>query len=200
MDQTCSSPESPCVHNPTTDPEHCEYGPPCEGDGADVCTLGTPHASQVDRPEVALAAYGRGHHATPLGCFGRDYYCTTGPEGMNWPEACAEGKRCGPVAPLGHPQRVACERVFLGADCPVWRGECTAPIEPPRTCPITFDILIGDDPHFMNRACPAPVGNHVERPIVYWARGEGRGKIFACAQNPDGTLIACTNRPKRIDQ
>jgi len=27
--QTCSTPDAPCVHNPTSDPNHCEFAPPC---------------------------------------------------------------------------------------------------------------------------------------------------------------------------
>jgi hypothetical protein len=45
---------------------------------------------------------------------GENYYCQPG----LWPEACAEGRRGGPVAPDGHPRRVACEKQFLQLDCP----------------------------------------------------------------------------------
>ena len=42
------------------------------------------------------------------------YYCQPG----LWPERCAEGRRDGPVAPDGHPGRVACEKQFLQLRCP----------------------------------------------------------------------------------
>jgi hypothetical protein len=155
----------------------------CEED----CRLGTPHASEVARAQVKVKPYGRGAQATPFGCFGKDYYCS---EEMDWPAACTLQRSCGPVAPDGHPQRVACERIFLGTDCPVWKGECTDPITG-ASCPITFDILIGDDPHPMNKTCPAPTGNH---------RAEGRGKVWACAVDEDGKLVTCSTRPLKVDQ
>jgi len=55
--------------------------------------------------------------ASPTGRFGREYYCTAE---MNWPEACAAGRAEGPVAPDGHPQRMACEAQFMEQPCPMF--------------------------------------------------------------------------------
>jgi hypothetical protein len=88
------------------------------------CPLGTPTAQAMiaagKRAEVRPSQEGRrAFGATPWGCFGKEYYCQPG----LWPEACAEGRTCGPVAPDGHPKRVACERQFLELDCPQFTGE-----------------------------------------------------------------------------
>jgi hypothetical protein len=47
------------------------------------------------------------------------YYCQDG----LWPARCAEGRRDGPVAPPGHPQRSACESQFLGQPCATFTYE-----------------------------------------------------------------------------
>jgi hypothetical protein len=186
-----------CYHKPPgEDWQWIDCPEPPDPPDPGTCPLGTPHASRVPRAQVKLAGYGRGFQATPFGCFGRDYYCS---EAMNWPEACADARSCGPVAPDGHPQREVCEQAFLGTECPVWWGECTPPITG-ASCPITFDVLIGDDPHRMNETCPDPHPNHQENPEVFWGRPEGRGKVWACAVMPDGSVVACTETPKRVDQ
>jgi len=62
----------------------------------------------------------RGMGATPRGQFGRAYYCQ--PE-VAWPEACEAGRSFGPVAPDGHPKRVAWEAHFMGQRCATFSFE-----------------------------------------------------------------------------
>jgi hypothetical protein len=156
------------------------------------CTLGTPPATEVPGATFNVKAHGRGLTTTPLGRFGKAYYCT--PE-ADWPEACADGRDFGPVAREGHPQRRACEIAFVGSQCPRWKGECTGT---GNQCPITFDTLIGDNPHPMNAnaGCPDPHPNHQENPEVFWGRPAGKGWVFAC--NHDFTV--CGKFKNLVDQ
>jgi hypothetical protein len=97
----------------------CQEPPPA-GD----CPWGTPTArslvAQGVRVEVRPKREGRrGIGATPTARFGTEYYCQ---EGL-WPEACAAGRRYGPVTPDGHPDRIACEKQFLELDCAHFTNE-----------------------------------------------------------------------------
>lgn len=62
----------------------------------------------------------RGFGATPRAAFGKAWYCT--PE-VAWPEACAAGRRFGPIAPDGHPKRAEWEAIFLGQPCATFSFE-----------------------------------------------------------------------------
>lgn len=154
------------------------------------CTLGTPTAlallqagQRVDiRPEI----HGANVSATPRGEFGSDYYCQ--PE-MGWPEACASMKHFGPVAPDGHPQRMACEAVFLGQPCPTF-SMATCGSSAPGACPVTFDpfyVVDGiNQNHPVNVAAGCngadwqKVGGHVVEGMFWLATAHGRGTIKAC--------------------
>jgi hypothetical protein len=155
------------------------------------CGLGTPTATEAAarglRPTFKVRLYGRGLTTTPFACFGGEYCANAG-----W----TDGRTCCAVAPDGHPQKRACEIQFAGAQCPRWYGDCTG-IGPPE-CPITFDTLIGNDPHPMNAnaQCPNPYPNHQERPEVFWGRPEGKGWVFAC--NHDFTV--CGRYNQIVDQ
>ncbi|KKN07292.1 hypothetical protein LCGC14_1068650 [marine sediment metagenome] len=115
--QTCSTVEQPCWHNPTTNSKHCEEAPACESPPSGECTFGTPKASEAMNPEYKIQRQSRMIvTGTPIATFGEDYYCQLG----LWPEACAKGRTRGPVAPDGHPQRLACEQQFNEQPCPTY--------------------------------------------------------------------------------
>ena len=83
-----------------------------------ACKLGTPKASEAVNPQYKIQRQSRMIvTGTPIADFGPEYYCT---EEMNWPEACAAGQVRGPVAPDGHPQRLACEQHFNEQPCPTY--------------------------------------------------------------------------------
>jgi len=118
-------------------------GPNSCGPQPTDCRLGTPTAQQAKirgmNPEITVdrVAGRKVISATPKATFGAAYYCT--PQ-MNWAEACAAGRTRGPVAPNGHPQRLACEQHFLQECGPIFQeAECTAP---PEHCPIGFDPFV----------------------------------------------------------
>jgi len=152
------------------------------------------------RVDVKPELQGANVSATPRGEFGVDYYCQ--PD-MNWPEACAAMKSFGPVAPDGHPQRMACEAQFLGQPCPTFSmGTCG---DTPEYCPVTFDpfyVIGGENQnHPVNVAAGCDgadwekVGGHVVRGMFWLATAHGRGTIKAC--NKGGTV--CTESRFEVD-
>lgn len=161
--------------------------PPPQG-----CSLPTPTATEALaqglRPRFKTKTYGRGLETTPFASFGVDYCREAG-----W----TDGRGACSVTPPGHPQQRACEAHFIGAPCPTWNGVCAEPATP-KTCPITFDTLIGDDPHPINAAagCPSPHPNHQQTPEVFWARPEGRGWVSVC----DATGNVCSRYGQIVDQ
>jgi hypothetical protein len=113
---------------------------------------------------------------------------------MNWPEACAEGRSFGPVAPDGHADRITCEAVFLEAPCPTFSMErCTGA---GAQCPITFDpfIVIDDEnqlhPRNVAAGCSTEYekdeGGHVLKGSFWWATAHGKGHIRV--ENADGSV------------
>lgn len=177
----------------------------------DECTLGTPTAREalaqgkkptlvVQRTVAGSQRQARGMElrepkgkwisATPYACFGRAYYCSIG-----WAEACAEGKNCGPVAPEGNPQRLACEQRFLEAPCPTFTMDhCTGTGD---QCPITWDpyIVIGGvnqfHPENVRAGCREskivrdPAGNLI---LGEWWKATAHGKGFLKACNGDRSV------------
>ena len=239
-DVTCSTPARPVKHWPPTEecPEltvACENplpqpqckaedecncwrglvriqcpGPPPIGD----CTLGTPTArslfDQGKRVEIRPKKEGaKGMSATPLGEFGPAYYCQ---EGL-WPEACAAGRTFGPVAPDGHPNRVACEQVFLEECGPVLsQAVCLSPV---GDCPITFDPFIvinglnQNHPRNVRQGCGTQLEDHaswkkeliagglkVVEGAMPWSTAHGNGRVKAC----NGDASVCTVSTFVIDQ
>ena len=203
--QTCGE----CLHQPPGEecpvlaPE-CPEAPPDPGPGPGPepppgeCKLETPPAHQVPNATIRVKREGRFNiGATPFGRFGKDYYCSAE---MNWPEACAEGKIQGPVAPDGHPQRVACEQVFLGACGPTFSmATCTGT---GAQCPLTFDPFFVVDgvnqnhPRNVEAGCggkftddPSWVkqGGHIVEGNFWLASAHGKGYVKAC----DSTGTAC---------
>jgi len=183
------------VPSPTPSPEPTPTPP-------GVCTLGTPHITGVVRGEIQVKKEGRMNvSATPRGQFGRAYYCS---EDMNWPEACAEGRVFGPVAPDGHPQRVACEQHFLGACGPHWTmAVCTGS---GNQCPITFDpfyvidgvnqnhprnVASGCGEQFKDHPSWAKQDGHIVAGNFWIASAHGKGYVKAC--DATGTICGVSN-------
>jgi hypothetical protein len=142
--------------------------------------------------EVRPERHGANVSATPFGAFGRiivngqSYYCL--PE-IGWPEACAAGRLNGPVAPEGHPQRLACEQKFLGGCGPKFsEAECLT-----NDCPITFDpfyVING-----VNQNHPANViagCNGADWQKTSWG-AVYKGSFWMATAHGKGTIKACTN-------
>lgn len=163
------------------------------------CTLGTPTATELfaqgRRVEIQPKKEGRASvSATPTAAFGREYYCTAE---MNWPEACAAGRNFGPVAPDGHPERLACERQFLQQNCPTFvMAEC---VGTGNWCPITFDpwYVIGgvnqNHPRNVEAGCNGAdwvrdEGGGIVQGMFWLATAHGKGYIQACNKGK----VVCT--------
>lgn len=165
------------------------------------CTLGTPFYKQATAPQWGISPYGRGFQFTPKARFGKDYYCS---KEMNWPEACAAGRSEGPVAPDGHPQRLACERQFTGSTaCPLAKmRKCTGS---GAQCPITFDAWVWDAnlgkevPHNINRVAGCTEEEMLPQNGTQvrgqWLQPSGKGTFAVCFE--DGQT--CSVSPE-IDQ
>jgi hypothetical protein len=131
---------------------------------------------------------------------GTKYYCQPG----LWPERCAGGQPGGPVAPDGHPKRVACERQFLQLDCPEFSYQSNTHM--------SFDpfYVINDvnQNHPRNvRVCGQQTGlepdyedhpswkrddrGYIKRGQWSIAMAAGNGKV--CAEAKDGVAKACVN-------
>lgn len=180
------------------------------------CTLGTPTAREMaaagKRPTIKVQRTvagaglepqaGKWISGTPVACFGRDYYCQ--PD-MDWPEACAGPPCPGPVAPEGHPQRVACEAQFLEQPCPTFaQDHCTGS---GTQCPISWDTYIVIDG--VNQLHPDNVkagcleSTYVKDPdgrllTGQWWKATAHGKGYLKACNFDGS--ACGTSTFEIDQ
>lgn len=166
-----------------------------------ACPLNTPTASwlkaQGARVEVRPEIHGATVSATPLAAFGNDYYCQ--PE-VNWPEACAEGRTFGPVAPEGHPNRLECEQQFLEQCGPVFSmAVCTGT---PDQCPVTFDpfYVIGgvnqNHPSNVAAGCGGQFTDH-ESWVVVPGNGVVEGAMWASIAHGKGHIKAC-NGPKTV--
>ena len=220
--QTCSSVDSPCKHNPTSDPNHCELAPDCPTEpipeppeptpepppSTGECKLGTLPATQVAQATIKVQKSGaKNVSGTPFGRFGKEYYCSAE---MNWPEACASGKIQGPVAPDGHPQRLACEKVFLGQNCPTFSmAQCTGT---GAQCPITFDPFYVQGGVNQNHPANVAAGcggqftddpswvkdndGHIISGQFWMSMPSGKGYIKAC----DSTGTVCGVSNYEIDQ
>jgi hypothetical protein len=165
--------------------------PPPVGD----CPWGTPTAqamqAQGKRVEIRPKREGRkGMGATPLGAFGREYYCQDG----LWPEACQAGRSFGPVAPDGHPDRVACEKQFLELDCPYfsYRSQEHMSFDPW----IALNGVNQNHPRNVAQGCgtqfqdhPSVIKDSNGRPQAgqwSWATAHGNGQVCAEAKNRAG--------------
>lgn len=172
-------------------------------------------AARGKRVEVAPRREGRkAWGATPLGwdwpeVNGQPYYCQRG----LWPERCREGRNDGPVAPDGHPYRVACERQFLQLDCPYFTlesdehmsydpyvcinesGLVVEDLSPeacvnqnhPRNVEVCGQTKFGGDPSWVKE-------EHLGHLYVVagewsWATAHGNGKV--CASAKDGVAKKC---------
>lgn len=179
----------------------CPEPPPPVGE----CNLGTPTArsmfAQGKRVQVRPDMHGANISATPQAQFGQEYYCT---QEMNWPEACAAGRVFGPVAPDGHPQRMACEAQFLEQPCPTFQmAECKGT---PQQCPVSFDpyyVINGVNQNHPNNVAAGcngddwvtQPGGGVLRGMFWTASAHGRGTIRACSKDE----VVCTTSSFIVD-
>jgi hypothetical protein len=181
---------------PVTPPTTLPPSPPVEQPAEAACTLGTPHWSQASHPHFRIYVDGGGFGATALADFGADYYCRIG-----WTAACNEGRRTGPVAPDGHPQRVACERAFMGVRCPRFlHSKCSGTGD---QCPLTFDPYVFD--HALGREVPFPPNVAADCPMdpqdssdvrAYKVWVSGKGKFKVCMGAREGYETPCTEGPE----
>jgi hypothetical protein len=172
-----------------------------------TCPFRTPSAAEMVaqglKVEIRPKKEGRkAFGSTPLGEFGRfmvdgkPYYCQ---EGL-WPEACAAGRQIGPVAPDGHPDRVACEQVFLQLKCSYlsvvsdehmsmdpWISLNGVNQNHPRNVARGCGSQLEDDPSWVKE----PHNGHlyVVAGEIDWATVHGNGKV--CASAKDGVGKKC---------
>jgi hypothetical protein len=127
---------------------------------------------------------------------GEPYYCQ---EGL-WPEACAAGRRGGPPAPDGHPNRVACEKQFLELDCPYMSFESEQHMSYDPW--VSINGVNQNHPRNVLHGCGRQFEDHpswVKEPYggkqyivagqFYWATAHGNGKV--CAEAKDGAAKKC---------
>jgi hypothetical protein len=133
--------------------------------------------------------------ATAKGRFGRDYYCQPG----LWPEACAGGRREGPVAPDGHPARVACEKQFLELDGPLFTLEGDGGSHMSMDPWIVLDDVNQNHPRNVRNGTGKQFEDHpswrkeehggrlyIVEGQVWWATFHGKGKVCASAKDATG--------------
>ena len=133
--------------------------------------------------------------ATARGEFGRDYYCL--PQ-VAWPEACAAGRTFGPVAPGGHPKRVAWEAHFMGQSCATFSVQGDMSFNPwivlegidqnhPR------NVLACGHGQFDTHASWVYRGARIVEGQWSWASVHGSGRV--CAAAADGVGLLCVDFP-----
>jgi len=145
----------------------------------------------------------KGMGATPRGQFGRAYYCA--PE-VAWPEACAKGRSFGPVAPDGHPKRVAWEAHFLGQSCATFsfESETHMSYDPwislqgvnqnhPRNVRVCGQGQFETHPSW--RMEPFQGRPYIVAGQWSWATAHGNGRV--CAEAADGVGRFCINYVER---
>ncbi len=122
VDGKCVDPEpDPC--DKCTPEQTCKDGQCIDPPSLSDCPFNTPTAEWMVADGRRCGVYpvkeGRKNFGATPTCDrwpkvnGRLYYCQPG----LWPEACAAGRRGGPVAPPGHPKKVACEAQFYQRPC-----------------------------------------------------------------------------------
>jgi hypothetical protein len=129
---------------------------------------------------------------------GMPYYCQPG----LWPEACAEGRRGGPVAGDGHPKRVACEQQFLQLDCPYFSFEsdehmswdpwiATSGVNQnhPRNVRVCGQGQFETHESWVKE--PYQGGNYIVSGEWSWATAHGNGRV--CAEAWAGFAKRCVN-------
>jgi hypothetical protein len=189
--QTCSTDASPCWHNPTQNPQHCEEAPKCSTPPPPPpppppvaeCDLDTPSFTVVG-VKFNTHIQGTGYTTTPIGHFGKEYCAKAG-----W----TDGRVYCAVAPDGYPKKVlnACNRQFLGAQCPIWKElKCTGV---GNQCPFSFTPYRSDILHDMNvnGECPADQPPDQPEEEGFWMRVSGKGTFQVCTGEVDGTQV-CT--------
>lgn len=187
-------PEPVPTPTPTPTPEPCppaEPTEPCEGEwfwhsqhphdsceGEWVCVLPEPEPTPTPewptwqtmpyRWEVKLKKQGKKRvNMTIVGDFGKleggEYYKDI------WPERYAEGKTWGPLAPDGHPERLAREAAFMEQPCPEWFAYDEVPSGSP---PYNFDpwfVQGGENQnHWRNVEAGCGTWKEPHESWVYW--------------------------------
>ena len=177
---------------PTPTPEPTEWMPPT---AAELWESGL-------RVEVKPVREGRkGMGATPRGQFGRAYYCL--PE-VAWPEACAAGRSFGPIAPDGHPKRVAWEAHFMGQSCATFSFQSNEHMswDPwivlqgvnqnhPRNVRVCGQGQFASHPSWVRDK-----DGYLQEGQWSWATAHGNGRV--CAAAADGVGLFCINYKERF--
>lgn len=197
------APDPTPTPTPTPPPDPPDPDPPVPPlPPVDPCPFGTPTAREMaargKRVEIRPDLEGYNVTATPQANFGIEYYCQPG----LWPEACRGNRTFGPVAPDGHPKRMACEAQFMEAPCPYFKTKPS-----PGYGLMTFDPYFVIDRvnqnHPNNKTCgeddwvKVPNGHNLGIVAGSWwlASAHGRGYVIAC--NADQSV--CTQSKWQVD-
>lgn len=198
VNQQCSSPESPCWHNPTQDPKHCEEAPKCPELPPNLppdippirpCPYPIPANAEI---KLVAKPFGQGQDVTVKVCAGNEW-CL---------KYTGKNQTCCPPAPEGSPYSIDCGAVLLKQACPSWIylsdgttqwKQCLSPPNPEMSCdhfdhddPQTPNKYEGKNPQCLNDFNPVETG--------YWQVAHGWGYVKACTA--DGV---CSNRV-RVDK
>ena len=188
----CVMPEPPPPPPPPPPPE--EFLPPT---AAELVADGL-------RVEIKPVGEGKkGMGVTAKGAFGRGYYCT---DEVDWPEACAKGRSFGPVAPDGHPKRVAWEAHFMGQPCATFSFQSDTHMSYDPWISIRGinqnhprNVRVCGQGQFENhRSWVREVyqdGNYIVAGQWSWATAHGDGLV--CAAAKDGVGLFCINYKER---
>lgn len=187
--QTCSSEVSPCKHNPTQDPNHCELAPTCPVEPE------PPEPPPPDTNECPYTFEGldTGVKITILRQKpnGVKILNTTGlVKNRQWCNEHGFPNRgeC-PPANEGLSYRQPCEVKIFGGKCATWKGQCTGT---GNQCPITFDSDLAGNPWPANLVCEQPPS--ASAPKVFITTPEGKGFIWV------ETLSGLSSNKIEVDQ
>lgn len=197
--QSCTDPEVGCV------PDEPPQPPPVTD-----CLFNTPTAEWMIANgyncSVTPKKEGRkGFGSTPTcnnwpDVNGQPYYCQPG----LWPEACVAGRRGGPPAPDGHPNRPACEAHFFQQPCATFSFQSNEHMsyDPwisidgvnqnhPRNVRVCGQGQFETHPSWVKE--PYGPGGHlyIVKGQWSWATAHGNGKV--CAEAKDGVAKKCVN-------
>lgn len=202
-DPNCQDPDPGPEPEPEPDPEP-EPEPVPEPPVGFLPPTAAELEARGDRVEVKPVKEGRrGFGATPRAAFGRDYYCSAE---VAWPEACAAGRSFGPVAPDGHPKRVAWEAHFLGTEtgCAIFSQESDDLItfDPwislqgvnqnhPRNVRVCGQGQFETHPSWVHTFYPPEGRSYITGGEWSWATAHGEGRV--CAEAADGVGRFCIN-------
>ena len=204
VDQSCSLPDKPCKHNPSSDPNHCELAPDCEAPPPPPPDPGVcPKEFTGNRVYMRHKDYGNGQDST-VRVTGDPQFCYL-----------IHGVPVNDCHLEGWVSRAACEIALLGKfvgkpyACPVWEYKtsdnpiphlCVDDTNPalPASCDHFGDPVNRDDPKtpttgdtletlqgFEGRPLECGLQRDSHGPIAgFFVIAHGKGDLRAC--RPDG--------------